>query len=245
MNVVTVTEPVSVRRWRWSDAVRILLAVLWLVAAATTWWTTPRQVDFADAQAALADGQVTVFQWGDLWDGSEDLWFGDPQLTSSGSRGPLFAWRTPDHRVFWVETGEFHQSSASDPADGDYASAGAALLGHDLDTRGLGHRSGNLTPLHTLVAVLTIVLGLTFLVVLVNGAAPRRATRWYWFWIGLLVPYGIGLLFWLGRDRSAGAEQRASGFVGLGLGVAAMLFGGILMVGLNAVFGDRWVPLSP
>ena len=34
---------------------------------------------------------------------------------------------------------------------------------------------------------------------LVRGPQPRRATKWAWFWVILLLP-GIGVLFWLVLD---------------------------------------------
>lgn len=40
---------------------------------------------------------------------------------------------------------------------------------------------------------------LVAIVGLVRGPQPRRATKWAWFWVILLLP-GIGVLFWLVLD---------------------------------------------
>ena len=44
-------------------------------------------------------------------------------------------------------------------------------------------------------------LAVLILAVLVAGPAPVRGTRWFWFWLIYAGPYGLGMVFWLLRDR--------------------------------------------
>jgi hypothetical protein len=58
---------------------------------------------------------------GDSWGtgGSPRPWFGASGLRAFSTLGPLFAWRTPDGRVYWTDTDDFDQvttTGAVDPA---------------------------------------------------------------------------------------------------------------------------------
>lgn len=58
---------------------------------------------------------------------------------------------------------------------------------------------------------ISIVLALTGAVLVIAGPAPVRGTRWYWWWMLLFVPYGLGLVLWLFRDRPwANAEETSA-----------------------------------
>jgi hypothetical protein len=66
------------------------------------------------------------------------------------------------------------------------------LAGHQDTTLG-GTRPALLT-------YLSLALVLVGLGVLLAGPAPVTGSRWYWFWLGG-VPFGLGLLYWLARER--------------------------------------------
>jgi hypothetical protein len=87
--------------------------------------------------------------------------------------------------------------------------------------------------------------------VIAAGPAPVLGTRW--FWLTYTAPYGLGLVFWLLRDRpwsrsaqlartAGGEEKRDRGFLGLLIGVLASFPISALVMVLNMALGDRWVP---
>jgi hypothetical protein len=62
-------------------------------------------------------------------------------------------------------------------------------------------------------------------------------TRWFWFWLVTMAPFGLGLLFWLFRDRPwtratpapDGPPRRDRGILGFCIGVlATILISGVL-----------------
>ncbi|WP_412735141.1 hypothetical protein [Krasilnikovia sp. MM14-A1259] len=234
---------------------RIAVVLLWLLAAATAWWTAPRQQSYEQATAAVTAGRVTAYQWGDHWDdGSAQRWFGDYSLQSSGTPGPIFAWRTPDARWHWTDTGGVVVPvDATDAADDQqYAGPGAAALTRELKAAGLDDADSDVV-LPTAVVAIATVLGLLLLGVLIAGPAPRLGTRWYWFWVITVVPYGLGLLVWVAREhpwsRSAAVElapdgtpRRDRGFLGLGVGLLSALVISVAVVLLRGALGDTWLP---
>ncbi|MEH0985429.1 hypothetical protein [Micromonospora sp. CPCC 205556] len=238
---------------------RLALVLLWLLAAAVSWWTAPRKQSYEQARADVAAGHVTAYQWGDSWatDGSPRPWFGASDLRASSTLGPLFAWRTPDGRVYWTDTGNFDQvttTGAVDPAS--YSGPGAVGIAQDLRAGGLVHRAGEVQPSGVAVAVagIGLVLAAVFLGVGVAGPAPVLGTRWFWFWLVSTAPYGLGLLFWLFRDRPwsrpaapaatpGDRELRDRGLLGLCLGFLATILISLLLLALHEALGDRWVPL--
>ncbi|BFU44682.1 hypothetical protein [Krasilnikovia sp. MM14-A1004] len=239
------------RTWPWWAMLRAVVVALWLVAAATAWWTAPRQQSYADARADVDARQIAAYQWGDHWDGNNTRrWFGAASLQSSGKPGPLFAWRTPGGRWHWADTTEFGEVTVTDAEDAkNYDGPGAAALAKDLRDAGLENELGDVAP-PQLVAGIEIVLGVLFLGVLVFGPAPRRGTRWYWFWLVSFAPYGLGMLFWMFRDHPwsqsvavpGEGRQRDSGFRGLLVGIVAAFVIGLVVLALQSVLGDRWVP---
>ena len=220
-------------RWR---ILRLVLVGLWLVAAATAWWTTPRQAGYARAQADVLAGRVVAYQWGERWDGDDTArWFGRSTLVQGEKLGPLFVWRLPDGRVRWTDTGDFGQVTLTGTVDEtEYAGAGAAGLAQTVRSAGLTDPYGDVAPVRWVVEVISLVLGLAALAVLVSGPAPVLGTRWYWFWLVALPPYALGLLFWLVRDRpwsrraAGGGLRRDRGILGLLTGLlVALLLGGL------------------
>ncbi|MGX6602983.1 hypothetical protein ACWKSP_12715 [Micromonosporaceae bacterium Da 78-11] len=262
------------RRGVWWRALRLVLALMWVVAAALSWWTAPRESGYEQARQDIGAGRVTAYRWGSQWDDTGgSRMFGTPELSSSSPIGPLFAWRTGDDRVHWVDTNEFDEVTVAD-TDTEYANPGAASLAALLKERGVEDRIGAVTPFATVINGFGIALGVTFLAVLLAGPAPVRGTKWFWWWIGVTVPYGLGVLFWLARDRPwvdaaervpypaapsppgdrrwlptaarfarEGAEPRDPGWLGVVTGLLASLVVSGLLVLLHHFLGDSWVPL--
>jgi hypothetical protein len=236
------------------DVLRAVLIVLWLVAAAMTWWTAPRKASYERASADVVAQRVTAYQWGDSWqevDGPRP-WFSDAHLSSSDTLGPVFAWRTGDGRVHWADTGDFAEVQTTGAvAAKDYSGPGAVGLAESLRAAGLQGRFDYLHTPGNLVGGIGILLGLTFFVVLVAGPAPVLGTRWYWWWLVALTPYGLGLLFWLAREHpwarspapAGTAATRDRGFLGLITGLVAAFLISLALLLLNGVLGGRWVPL--
>ena len=78
------------RTRRWWDVLRLGLILLWLLGAATTWWTAPRKQSYDQARADVAAGRVTAYQWGDRWDGDGPRsWFGAVDETSYSGQGAV------------------------------------------------------------------------------------------------------------------------------------------------------------
>ncbi|WJK43175.1 hypothetical protein O7608_12725 [Solwaraspora sp. WMMA2056] len=247
----------SLIRWRWWDVLRLALVLLWLVAAGTAWWTTPRQQSYEQARADVAAGRVMAYQWGDNWDRRPGTWFGQAPLRSSGDLGPLFVWRTADGRVHWTDADVFGQVALAGAVvdDEGFSGPGAAALARDLRAAGLEQRVGGVQPAGSIGLGAGFVLGVVCLAVIVGGPAPATGTRWYWFWLVYLVPYGLGLLFWLAVDRpwtgtataplgllDGGTPRRRSGLLGFGTGLLAAFLISFLTMVLNGILGDWWVP---
>ncbi|MFV2103649.1 hypothetical protein [Micromonospora sp. LOL_024] len=243
--------------WRWWGVVRLALVLLWLLAAVVSWWTAPREQSYEQARADVAAGHVTAYQWGDSWatGGSPRLWFGASGLRTSSTLGPLLAWRTPDGRVSWTDTDRFDQVTTTDAVDSaSYSGPGAVGVAQDLRAGGLEQRAGEVRPLGGAVTGIGLVVTAVFLGVVVAGPAPVLGTRWFWFWLVSTAPYGLGMLFWLFRDRPwsrsvvsaampGDRERRDRGILGLGLGILATILVSLLLLTFHEAFGDRWVPL--
>ncbi|WP_191842743.1 hypothetical protein [Catellatospora chokoriensis] len=244
------------RPWRWWGVLRLAMVLLWLLAAAAGWWTAPRKQSYEQARADVAAGHVTAYQWGDSWAaGSPRPWFGVSGLRASGTLGPVFVWRTPDGRVHWTNTDFFDQvttTGAVDPAS--YSGPGAEGIAQDLRAGGLEHRAGEIQPLGVAVTGIGLALAAVFLGVVVAGPAPVLGTRWFWFWLVYTAPYGLGMLFWLSRDRPwsrplapaampGDRERRDRGILGLCLGILATILISLLLLTLHEALGGRWVPL--
>ncbi|WP_326552246.1 hypothetical protein [Micromonospora sp. NBC_01813] len=241
---------------RWWSVLRLGLVLLWLFAAVTAWWTAPRQQSYDQATADVAAGRVVAYQWGENWDAGRRTWFGSAVLRSSDELGPVFAWRTTDGRVRWTDTSTFGQRTATGTATaGRFTGPGAAAIGQELRAAGLEDRASGVQSAGQVGTGIGFVLGVVFLAIVVGGPAPVRGTRWYWFWLVYLAPFGLGLLFWLARDRpwsgvaaappgvvDLGGQRRDSGIRGFAVGLLAAILIGLLTVFLHGVLGDWLVP---
>lgn len=244
------------RTRRWWIMLRLALVLLWLFAATTIWWTAPRKQSYAQARADVAVGRVTAYQWGDRWatSGGSRPWYGASTMQTSGTLGPLFVWRTPDGRVSWTDTNNFDQVITTGAVNhASYSGPGAVGIAQELRAGGLEDRTGGVHPLASAVMGVGLVLAIVFLVVIVAGPPPVLGTRWFWFWLTFTAPYGLGILFWLARDRPwsrpeaptavpGDPERRDRGFLGFVLGVVATILTSLLLLTLHEALGDRWVP---
>jgi hypothetical protein len=224
---------------------------LWLVAAATAWWTAPRQATYEQATADIRAQQVTGYEWGDRWrDERARPWFSGAVLESSGTLGPLFVWRTGSGRLFWADTADFDEVRSTGALDEQaYSGIGAVGIAQDLRAAGAAEPTG-IEARGRWADGIGIALALIFIVVLLAGPAPVHGTRWFWWWLVVLTPYGLGLLFWLARDRPwsrspevADGRPRDRGILGFGLGLFATFLINIVLLLLNGALGDRWVPV--
>ncbi|MEU7904963.1 hypothetical protein [Actinoplanes sp. NPDC049118] len=241
---------------RWWSVLRAVLLAMWLLASAASWWSAPRPASYAEAKAAVAEKRLTAYQWGDSWDTqvSHLIWFDGAELTSTGTIGPLFVWRTGDGRVRWTDTEKFDEVTVNGAvAENDYSGPGATGLAQDLVAAGVADRTGAVDTTGPWLAGAGLVLALLVLGVIVAGPAPVLGTRWFWFWLTLTAPYGLGLVFWLLRDRpwsrtarpalgADGRQRRDRGFLGLLIGILASLLVSALVLVLNMALGDWWVP---
>lgn len=172
------------RSSRWWSALRLVMVLLWLVAAVAAWWTAPREQSYDKAHADAAAGRVTAFQWGDHWNSTNaGRWFGTPGLQQSSSQlGSFFAWKTSDGRWYWTDTTTFTQVEAPIDDDG-YSGPGAAGIAQQLRVAGVEQRGGTLPLGASITAGITFLLAVVTLGVVLAGPPPRRGTRWFWFWL--------------------------------------------------------------
>jgi hypothetical protein len=239
----------------WWSVLRIAAVLLWVVWAALSWWSQPRHATVEQARADLAAGRLVSYEWGDSWESNVTWrWAEPPTLESSGTYGPLFAWKTADLRVHYARL------DASDSAftlrgtvdESQYSGKEAASLAEAVQAAGHGSGfPGNGTS--RLLMLVSLSLALPFLVVLVTGPAPAVGTRWFWYWLVSTVPLGLGLLYWLGRERPwsstattpdgpPGKENRHRWYVGLGCGFVTTIVFGLVLLGLNRLVGDWLFP---
>jgi hypothetical protein len=253
------------RRWfrtphSWWSVARIALVAMWVGWAALTWWSAPRHATVEQARADLSAGRAAGYEWADDWSSDDGFVFGwgrPPTLRSSGTAGPLFVWRTPDWRIRYAVLDDVRPSE-SFPASPDsdasaYSGPEAASLGHTIRAAGQESAWAAVNP-PAPIAMLILALGLGSLLILIGGPAPVTGTRWFWFWLISAAPFGLGLLYWLGRERPwsrtavtragpTGKDTRRGGILGIGLAVVAMIATSLLAYWLNRLLGSHIVPL--
>jgi hypothetical protein len=215
---------------------RVLVLLLWVIGAALTWWTAPREVGYDRALAAVSGGEVRAYQWGNNWEDGGSRWFEAPWLESAGESGPWFTWRAGDYRVYWTDTTLAPVDQTFEDVNGIPHAGGAAPIARQLD---IGTTT-NLIPWRGWLQGLSVVLALTFLVVLIAGPAPVLGTRWYWFWIVALIPHALGMVFWVLRDRpwspAENAGDRDRGWFGLVTAILANFVITLVLFGVSRVF---------
>ncbi|MEU1755797.1 hypothetical protein ABZ436_24495 [Micromonospora matsumotoense] len=241
----------------WWRVVRVVLVAGWVAWVVLSWWSAPRQASTAQAAADLSAGRMVSYQWAEGWESNARWgWTDDRTLRSSGTAGPLFSWRTTDWRVHYTEFDR--GSTGPDPAGSFDAMrySGPQSAAFDQAVRSAARQpTAQGAEVPSPVRVLPVLLMVQVLVVLVVGPDPARGTRWFWFWVLTGVPLGLGLIWWLARERPwhpaagrppepAGRDPRNRWYVGLLVAIAASIVASILLYGLRHVLGDRYVPFD-
>ena len=219
---------------------RVGLILLWVLWAALAWWTAPRAVDAAQADADITAERVVSVERAETWDRNEGFWFtrSSPMLRSDGA---LVVWTTTAGQIRYTAP-----QFPGDPAD-LYGFGGqghspetdrlAAALAAS-DWRGLAVSNSGLAMVALAAGIL---LTLATLAIIILGPAPVGGTRFYWFWVALL-PYGLGVLFWLGTERPwsnrAGPAKPTNGLTGF----ATLLLGSWALFALTIVLRELLGP---
>lgn len=233
----------------WWQVLRVVLAAGWVVSAGLAWWAAPREASAADARADLAGGHVRSYEWGDDWesDNSPSNPFG-VRLRTSGGAGPIFLWRTGDGRTHYVvldggTTTEQPPAAGLGPEySGPEARALDVVVQADLDRITPADR-----PAQALLAGLGIAGVILILWALVSAPAGAIGTKWFWFWVITGMPFGLGLLWWLARERpwSSSARPRETPlrwYAGIGAAILGGLLAGVAVLGLRHLLGDAVIP---
>jgi hypothetical protein len=194
----------------------------------------------------LAAGGVVSVQWGDQWQGGADDWDYRPMLSSSGDGGRIVAWRTTDWRLHYTDT-------STDTGTGGSVDQRVAAIRQATTAAGL--TPGSITddrPVRIGTAI-SLLVALFVVALLVNGPVPMIGTRWYWWWIFVGLPFGLGLVYWLWRERpwSRTAEvplgppnrdPRRRWYLGILAGLLASMVVGLATALLRHLLGDGIVP---
>ncbi|SCG36192.1 hypothetical protein GA0070614_0253 [Micromonospora coxensis] len=214
----------------------VVLLVGWLLWAVSAWWASPRQVDVAWLDRDLAAGRVSGWDRAQGWI-DDGVFLGGIAQARTDRHGATIVWTTPGGQTRAVDLG----------ADG--TGPGSRLDGYTTRltaVRPPGVDPGGPAPvLAVAVSVLAMAVGLVWLVALVTGPPPRHGTRWFWFWLGLLPPFGLGVLAWLYAEcwrPPTGRIDRHSGLLGLAWGFAVGLVLSVVTIGLRAALGGNVVP---
>jgi hypothetical protein len=232
---------------RWWQAARILVIALVVAGCALSWWGNPRKSTFEQARADIAAGSMIEYQWGESWSGTGlGSWFDSYSLKQTPVWGPIYAWRTADRKVHWIDTSEVQVTNPQQRAG--YTDPAAAEIGVQLLQTGSADKEFvGVARSSTWVYGAGFGLLLLMVAALLSKNRPVRGTRWYWFFVVLAVPYGLGLVYWSLTDRpwnasAAERDNRRRGWVGLVTGLVAAIALTALVYGLNLLLGDRWVP---
>lgn len=184
----------------WRSVVRIIIVGLWVVWAALSWWVAPRESSVAQVRADLAADHIEAYQWGDHWsDTSGTLSAGQTLERSNTTTVSILAWRTPDLRVHYVNLDP--SDMAGRPSSVSTVDADDTTLGRALAAGAPSARTNSLDPTASPIGLILLLVSLAVLLILVSHPAPVIGTRWFWFWTMTSVPYGLGLLYWLARER--------------------------------------------
>jgi len=177
-------QRVASRTW---TALRLALAGLWLVAAATGYVVHERPATLDDLYASVAAGDVVSVQ----------LVGGLPADAVSGSATQEVHWRAGGvprvatvHVVRESSGGQVSVSSSDAVTTDDVASEIAARSSAVRVVQTGVHSGVSFTSgifgwsVPSWVGAVMLGVWLISLVVLVAGPEPWRATRWAWFWLG-------------------------------------------------------------
>ncbi|MEV8508040.1 hypothetical protein AB0368_24920 [Actinoplanes sp. NPDC051475] len=211
----------TLRKIAWWQLLRIALVVGWIVWAALMWWTIPREASVAHARQDIAANRVVEYTWGSEWRTDHVPW--SPPVLEQGSHDQIFLWQTPDGHSYYTD------------GDADLRQAATTVSGH----------SASVLP--RIVTGLAIAGALITLWALVS-TDPVTGTKWFWFWILTLLPMGVGLFWWLARERPwarevVPREKRHRWYAGIGYSFLAGLALTLAYALLRGRLGDGIMPL--
>jgi hypothetical protein len=235
----------------WWQALRVALVLGWVAWAGVTWWSAPRESTAAQARADSAAGRLSYHEWGDGWLNSGGLVSSFPVRLESGG-GPMLLWHTTDGRRHYTTVDE--APIANDPLTVDDTSAPSPEA--DALTRELQAQEARRPadpPLGAIQAGLPIAGSVLVLWALVSAADPVTGTKWFWFWLVAGVPLGLGLLWWLARERPWSSratprpgppdrDNRLKWWAGIGIGILARLGISLLLLLLSIPLGEALIP---
>lgn len=197
-----------------------LLLALWIASFANAWMDGVRPATLAQLDGDRTAGQVqewfvtTQLDDGGRFGFAQGQWQGSAEGDPS-QRGGIVVWRA--HDQWWAASDPGRRGSVvvgvQIRASADSESAVAAL-------RADGIRY-TVPPAGVVTAwILVAMLALWFGLLVVPVQRPRRGSRWFWFWIGL-VPFGVGMAAYAIaeriRPRRAPSPRPGSGWLAFGL----------------------------
>lgn len=220
----------------WWQVLRVVLVLGWVAWASFSWWSAPRESTTAQVRADVAAQRVESFEWGERWSGQRGFQILNPLrsgLESGGDPGSILLWHTRDGRQHYA-----HVDSSDE----------ARALDAELTTADSGF------PATAVVAGLGIAGAALFLWALLSGPDPVTGTKWFWFWLVSGLPLGLGLLWWLARERPwssraaprtgpAGEDRRLRWWVAFVTNILAGFAVSLLLLGLHSLLGDGVVPV--
>ncbi|MFI7544933.1 hypothetical protein [Actinoplanes sp. NPDC049599] len=221
-----VVQQVGRPKISWWQVLRVVLVLGWVAWAALTWWMAPRESTAAQARADIAAQRLTYYEWGDGWQNDGGLVSPFPAgLEQWGGPGPMLLWHTTD--------GRRHFTTIDEPTAAATGVVGTLLSGPeatalDQELQAYETRRPADPPTGAVQGGLLIAGSVLFLWALVSAAEPVTGTKWFWFWLVSGVPLGLGLLWWLARERpwssrAAEREPRLRWWAGIGIGILAGL----------------------
>jgi hypothetical protein len=229
----------------WWQVLRVVLVLGWVAWAGVTWWAAPRESTAEQVRADIAAGRLTYYEWGDGWRNEGGLVSPFPaDLQESGGPGPILLWHTTD--------GRRHHTTVDEPTTGDNSIPEANALDQQL-LADEARRPAD-PPVGAIQAGLFIAGSLLFLWALVSAPDPATGTKWFWFWLVSGVPLGLGLLWWLARERPwrpqtqprfgpPGRDNRLKWWAGIGVSILLGFAISLALIGLRSVLGEDVVPL--
>ena len=235
----------------WWQVLRVAFVLGWVAWAGVTWWATPRESSAEQVRADIAAGRVTYHEWGDGWQQDGGVVSPFPVgLESSGGVESVLLWHTSDGRQHHttVDLPELYDDTT--PLPGSEADVLGRALTADESTRPAD------PPLDLIRTGLFIAGSLLFLWALLSATDPVTGTRWFWFWLVAGVPLGLGLLWWLARERPwrprtpprhglPGRDNRLKWWAGIGVAILTGFGVSLALIGLRSVLGADLVPQTP
>lgn len=245
---------------RWGRRIGRVFVVLWVVVAAYAWLAGSQVVSLDRLESDLRDGsigeiardqRVPVSSW---WDGAPGESASDPASgaivytrtddlfprsyvvvpTSSGTDAP-WAWGTfSGGWVDWYGEELSHRDALLERVDAEIPQARVDAAPEPW-VDGVGWDVG--------FAVVPTLVTLAALGVLVN-ARPTYGNRWYWLWVIIIVPGGLGWLAYARREHLAPRPRarRDGGVAGLFTALVATFLLGLVALLVGNATGMTVIP---